>query len=417
MPAPTKIYYGQIASGQWLDWVQVVNVSNEDSNVMAIARNEKGETVWSEEKILKQFQAWVVPVEPASVKQELSLVVSSDKGIVGERHCHLGTEVLAFPGAAPEFRSVGRRLFYPEIVAGCGDYFRVFNISDQPALVSIVVRDINGKIAKQFGGNPIPPLGFWSFTDNETGNIQGTLEIVSTQVVVSERHLHYGELIKGVAVGQLAQVMDVTPLPMKIYFAQIAAGTWNDWVQVINHSDEQAKVTAVTRNDQGQTTWSTEKALEPYQGWIVPVDPVADQTDFSLTVSADKHIIGERHCHLEKQVLPFPGACPEMRTAGRRLFFPELVAGSYDFFRVLNITDQVSLVNVIARNTEGIIVNQVSYQIPPFGYLTVPDEATKNVQGTLEMLSTQIVVAERHLHYGQQYHPGVAIGQLGQVID
>ena len=417
MPAPTKIYYGQIASGQWLDWVQVVNVSNEDSNVMAIARNEKGETVWSGDKILKQFQAWVVPVEPASVKQELSLVVSSDKGIVGERHCHLGTEVLAFPGAAPEFRSVGRRLFYPEIVAGCGDYFRVFNISDQPALVSVVVRDINGKIVKQFGGNPIPPLGFWSFTDNETGNIQGTLEIVSTQVVVSERHLHYGELIKGVAVGQLAQVMDVTPLPMKIYFAQIAAGTWNDWVQVINHSDEQAKVTAVTRNDQGQTTWSTEKALEPYQGWIIPVDPVADQTDFSLTVSADKHIIGERHCHLEKQVLPFPGACPEMRTAGRRLFFPELVAGSYDFFRVLNITDQIALVNVIVRNTEGIIVRQASVQIPPFGYVTVPDEATANAQGTLEMLSTQIVVAERHLHYGQQYHPGVAIGQLGQVID
>jgi len=417
MPAPTKIYYGQIASGQWLDWVQVVNVSNEDSNVMAIARNEKGETVWSGEKILKQFQAWVVPVEPASVKQELSLVVSSDKGIVGERHCHLGTEVLAFPGAAPEFRSVGRRLFYPEIVAGCGDYFRVFNISDQPALVSVVVRDINGKIVKQFGGNPIPPLGFWSFTDNETGNIQGTLEIVSTQVVVSERHLHYGELIKGVAVGQLAQVMDVTPLPMKIYFAQIAAGTWNDWVQVINHSDEQAKVTAVTRNDQGQTTWSTEKALEPYQGWIIPVDPVADQTDFSLTVSADKHIIGERHCHLEKQVLPFPGACPEMRTAGRRLFFPELVAGSYDFLRVLNITDQIALVNVIVRNTEGIIVRQASVQIPPFGYVTVPDEATANAQGTLEMLSTQIVVAERHLHYGQQYHPGVAIGQLGQVID
>jgi hypothetical protein len=47
----------------------------------------------------------------------------------------------------------------------------------------------------------------------------------------------------------------------------------------------------------------------------------------------------------------------------------------------------------------------------------VPDEATANAQGTLEMLSTQIVVGERHLHYGQQYHPGVAIGQLGQVID
>jgi len=416
MPAPTKIYFGQIASGQWLDWVQVVNVSNEESNVIAIARNEKAETVWSGEKTLKPFQAWVIPVEPASVKQELSLVVSSNKSIVGERHCHLGTEVLAFPGAAPELKSAGRRLFYPEIVAGAGDFFRVLNISDQVALVNIIVRDINGKIVKQFG-NQIPPLGFWSFTDNETGNVQGTLELVSTQVIVSERHLHYGEMIKGVAVGQLAQVMDVGTIPTKIYFAQIAAGTWGDWVQVINHSDETAKVTAVTRNEKGEATWSIEKSLEPFQGWIIPVDPVASQTDFSLFVSADKHIIGERHCWLEKQMLPFPGACPEMRTAGRRLFFPELVAGSYDFFRVLNITDQISLVNVIARNTEGIIVNQVSYQIPPFGYLTVPDEATKNVQGTLEMLSTQIVVAERHLHYGQQYHPGVAIGQLGQIID
>ncbi|MDQ1327831.1 MAG: hypothetical protein QG641_1114 [Candidatus Poribacteria bacterium] len=416
MPAPTKIYFGQIASGQWLDWVQVVNVSNEESSIIAIARNEKGATVWSGEKTLKPFQAWVIPVEPASVQQELSLVVSSNKSIVGERHCHLGTEVLAFPGAAPELKSAGRRLFYPEIVAGAGDFFRVLNISDQVALVNILVRDIYGKIIKQFG-NQIPPLGFWSFTDNETGNVQGTLEIVSTQLIVSERHLHYGETLKGVAVGQLGQVMDVGTIPTKIYFAQIAAGTWGDWVQVINHSDEVAKVTAITRNEKGEATWSIEKSLEPFQGWIVPADPVANQTDFSLFVSADKHIIGERHCWLEKQMLPFPGACPEMRTAGRRLFFAELVAGSYDFFRVLNITDQISLVNIIARNTEGIIVNQVSYQIPPFGYLTVPDEATVNVQGTLEMLSTQIVVGERHLHYGQQYHPGVAIGQLGQIID
>jgi hypothetical protein len=416
MPAPTKIYFGQIASGQWLDWVQVVNVSNEESSTIAVARNEKGETVWSGEKTLKPFQAWVIPVEPASVKQELSLVVSSNKSVVGERHCHLGTEVLAFPGAAPELKSAGRRLFYPEIVAGAGDFFRILNISDQVALVNIIVRDINGKIVKQFG-NQLPPLGFWSFGDNETGNVQGTLEVVSTQLIVSERHLHYGGTLKGVALGQLGQVMDVGTIPTKIHFAQIAAGTWGDWVQVINHSDETAKVTAVTRNEKGEATWSTEKALEPFQGWIVPVDPVANQTDFSLFVSADKHIIGERHCWLDKQMLAFPGACPEMGTAGRRLFFPELVAGSYDFFRVLNITDQISLLNVIVRNSEGIIVNQVSYQIPPFGYLTVPDEATKNAQGNLEMLSTQIIVGERHLHYGQQYHPGVAIGQLGQIID
>jgi len=96
MPAPTKIYFGQIASQQWQDWVQVINVSNEDSQMMAIARNQKGETVWSGEKSLSPFQAWVVPVEPVSVNQELSLVVSSNKPLVGERHCHLGTEVFGF---------------------------------------------------------------------------------------------------------------------------------------------------------------------------------------------------------------------------------------------------------------------------------------------------------------------------------
>jgi hypothetical protein len=106
-----------------------------------------------------------------------------------------------------------------------------------------------------------------------------------------------------------------------------------------------------------------------------------------------------------------------MGTAGRRLFFPELIAGSYDFFRVQNITDQTALVNAIVRDTNGIITKQVSGQIPPFGFWTLRDEDTVNTQGTLEMLSTQTVVGERHLHYGQQYHPGVAIGQLGQVLE
>lgn len=416
MPAPTKIYFGQIASGPWADWVQVVNVSNDQSHVMAIARNENGETVWSGEKDLKPFQAWVVPVDPASEKQELSLTVSSDRGVVGERHCHLGTEVLAFPGAAPELRNMGRRLFYPEIVAGCADFFRIFNVSDQLAMVNVIVRDINGAVTKSFG-RQINPLCFWSFYDADVGNVQGTLEIISTQPVVSERHLHYGEAIKGVALGQLAQVMDVNPLPTKVHFGQIAPGAWGDWVQVINHSDERAKLTAIARTDQGQVVWSNETELNPYQGWVVPVDPVANQKDLSLTVSSSHHVVGERHCYYEKQMLALPGANAETRTAGRRLFYPELVAGSADHFRVLNITDQQVLINAIVRNVDGIIINQVNGQMPPFGYWTPMDDVTGNAQGTMEMLSTQMVVGERHLHYGQQYHPGVAIGQLGQVID
>ena len=60
MPAPTKIYFSQVASTVWKDWVQVVNVDYEESTVLAVARNEKGETVWSGEKLLAPFQAWSI---------------------------------------------------------------------------------------------------------------------------------------------------------------------------------------------------------------------------------------------------------------------------------------------------------------------------------------------------------------------
>jgi hypothetical protein len=417
MPAPTKIYFSQVASSVWKDWVQVVNVDYEESKVLAVARNEKGETVWSGEKQLGPFQAWSIPVEPVSEKQELALTVSSDKGIVGERHCHLETQVLAFPGAAPEMKDVGRRLFFPEIRPKTAEWFRILNLGSSPALVNIIVRDTNGVPVKQFSANPINPLCFASFADETVVDVYGTMEMISTQTILSERHLHYGEDIKGVAVGQLGQPLDVSPIPVKIHFAQIAAGAWGDWVKVINVGNEEAKLLAVARDENGQTVWTNEKSLRSFSDWVVPVDPVAAKQDLSLTIMSDKQVVGERHCHLQTEVLPFPGAAPEMGTAGRRLFFPELIAGSYDFFRVQNITDQTALVNAIVRDTNGIITKQVSGQIPPFGFWTLRDEDTVNTQGTLEMLSTQTVVGERHLHYGQQYHPGVAIGQLGQVLE
>lgn len=415
MPAPTKIYFGQIASKQWQDWVQVINVSNEDSQMMAVARNEKGQTIWSGEKSLRPFQAWVVPVEPVSVNQELSLVVSSNKPLVGERHCHLGTEVLAFPGAAPELRSVGRRLFFPELSGPCRDWFRIFNVSEQTALVNVIARDLEGAIIHQFP-RQITPLGFASFADSMVGNIYGSLEVISTQPIVSERHLHYAEVIKGVAVGQLGQVLDA-PTPTTIYFPQIAAGVWRDWVKIVNVSQEEAKLTALARNDAGQAVWSSENTLRPFQTWIAPVDPITNQKDVSLTISSNKQVSGERHCHLETMILAFPGACPEMKTAGRRLFFPEIAAGSYDFFRFLNITDQTAMVNSIIRDTDGIIKMQFSFQIQPFGFATARDEDLVDLQGTLEILSTQTLVGERHLVYGPRSYKGVTVGQLGQVLD
>jgi hypothetical protein len=415
MPAPTKIYFGQIASQQWQDWVQVINVSNEDSQMMAVARDEKGQTVWSGEKSLRPFQAWVVPIDSASPNQELSLVVSSNKPLIGERHCHLGTQVLAFPGAAPELRSVGRRLFFPELSGPCQDWFRIFNISEQTALVNVISRDLEGVIVKQFG-TQIASLGFIHFSDEMTGNVYGSLEVISTQPVVSERHLHYGEVIKGVAVGQLGQVLDA-PTPTTLYFPQIAAGVWLDWVKIVNVSQEDAKLTALASDEAGKAVWSSENTLRPFQTWVVPVDPITNQKDVSLTVSSNKPISGERHCHLDTMILAFPGACSEMKTAGRRLFFPEIAAGSYDFFRFLNITDQTAMVNPIIRDTDGVIKAQFSFQIQPYGYATAADENLVDLQGTLEILSTQALVGERHLVYAPSSYKGVTIGQFGQVLD
>lgn len=416
MPAPSKIYFGQIASGVWNDWVQVINVTNENAKLLAVARDVNGRTVWSSEKTLGPFQGWTIPIEPVSVQRELSLVVSSDKGIVGERHCHLGTEVLAFPGAAPELGTAGRRLFFPELSGACTDWFRVFNIDNQRALINVIVRDTYGNTFKQFSGQ-IDPLCFWSFADELVGKVTGSLEMLSTQMIVVERHLHYGEVIKGVAVGQLGQVLDVSPVPTKLYFAQIAAGQWRDWVKIVNVSGESARLISTARDESGNTVWSNEKSLNPYQDWVVPIDPIATQKDLSLTVSSDKHIVGERHCHLRTEVLPFPGAAPETKTAGRRLFFPELVTGSYDFFRILNITDQVAMVNAIVRKVDGSVIKQLSGQIKPFGFWTIRDADTVNVQGTMEIISTQTIVGERHLHYGGGSHAGSAVGQLGQVLD
>ena len=147
MPAPTKIYFPQIAVG-WEDWVQIVNVSNEPANVIAIARNLQGQTVWSQDARLNPFQAWTAAADTVTVPA--SMVVSSDKPIVGERHCHSKTEVFDFPGAAPEQMTVGRRLFFPEIYSGGSDWFQILNVGEQPANINVIVRTRDGRIHRQF---------------------------------------------------------------------------------------------------------------------------------------------------------------------------------------------------------------------------------------------------------------------------
>jgi len=203
MPVGNKVYFGQIAAGVWADWVKVVNINIQPASVQAIVRNNLGQTVWNANSSLQPFQAWIIPVDAAFPQDNVSLTVESNGPIVGERHCHLGTEVLAFPGASPEAKTVGTRLFFPETVYGCNDNFRLFNITEYYALATVISRDINGFTVKRFT-NQIAPYGFWVFLDTDIGNVQGTLEIFSTQPVVGERHLHYGN---GVAVGQLGQVL------------------------------------------------------------------------------------------------------------------------------------------------------------------------------------------------------------------
>ena len=73
---------------------------------------------------------------------------------------------------------------------------------------------------------------------------------MSTQPIVGERHLHYHKGHKGSAAGQLGQVLDKHT--HKLFFPELSE-YWNDWVQIVNVSNERAKATAVARNQKGKT--------------------------------------------------------------------------------------------------------------------------------------------------------------------
>jgi hypothetical protein len=115
--------------------------------------------------------------------------------------------MLDFPGASVFGKTVGRRLFFAELVAGAVDWFRFFNVGEADAHVSFVVRQVtNARVVVQ-RSQVIKPFGWWELGDkNMGGAVQGTVEVVSTQPLVGERHLHY----KGgqIAVGQLGQVLE-----------------------------------------------------------------------------------------------------------------------------------------------------------------------------------------------------------------
>lgn len=416
MPAPTKIYFTQIAAGQWADWVEVVNVGKQQARITAIARDENGGARWSTEKTIMPFQCWVVPAQGQADKQgDVSLEITSDQPVLGERHCHSGTQVLDFPGAAVELDSGGTRLFFSEVASHIGDWIRFLNVGETDAVINVVARDRNtGRVVQQLSGRA-RPKGFWTLTDQQISAVTGTMEAVSTQPVVGERHSHYqgGKS----AVGQLGQVLEgrMGP-PTRIYFPQVAMGGWFDWIIVTNVGKQQATLTAIARDQNGGTIWTGEKTVSPYQCWVVPADGVADKKgDVSLEVRSPQPLVGERHCHSGSQVLSFPGAALELGTVGTRLFYPELYSGAYDWIRFMNVGEADALITVVARDRNSAsVMKQISGRARPNGFWTVADHQIKSVTGSLEVISTQQIVGERHMHY---QGGKTAISQLGQVIE
>jgi hypothetical protein len=113
--------------------------------------------------------------------------------------------------------------------------------------------------------------------------------------------------------------------------------------------------------------------------------------------------------------MAFPGASAEGGTVGQRLFFPELYSGGYDWLRIVNVGEVEALINVIARDNDGRIIRQLSGRARPHGFWIISDSNLGQVNGTLEIQSTQPIFGERQLDYRKAGKGSV--GQLGQVID
>ena len=201
MPART-LFFAELGP-IWNDWIQVVNVGNAPARVTCLAKNGEARAIWSQEHTVAPFAGWMPTVQEITVSA--SLTITADQPIVAERHMHRGTEVLDFAGASAEAKTVGKRLFFPELVPGAQDWFRILNVGEADAHVAITIRNAQGAVARQ-RSRTIGTFRWWDVNENEMGNVKGTVELISTQPVVAERHLHYqgGK----VAVGQLGQCLD-----------------------------------------------------------------------------------------------------------------------------------------------------------------------------------------------------------------
>ena len=61
------------------------------------------------------------------------------------------------------------------------------------------------------------------------------------------------------------------------------------------------------------------------------------------------------------------------------------------------------------------VTNQRRGTVKPFHCWDFDDNTLKNIVGTVEVISTQPVIAERHMHY-QSGHKGAVVGAYGVVI-
>lgn len=407
MAGATTLYFPEVGP-EWQDWVQVINVGTERTRVTAIARHAgNGQPTWSEEKTINPFECWTPNVE--EIKENSSMQFSADQPIVAERHMHEGTKVLDFIGAAAEYETVGQRLFFPELVSGAHDWFRVLNVGEADAHVNISVRNRNGDVLRQ-RHHAIRPLCCWDLNEGVMGNVTGTVEMQSSQPIVAERHLHYqgGKT----CIGQFGQL--ISDAPRTLFFPEVGPA-WEDWVVIVNVGTEPAKITMVARkDDNAQSSWTkTHSPLGPFECWTPNMEDINVKS--SVEVRSDQPIVAERHMHSGTAIIDLPGASAEGGHVGIRLFFPEVASGARDWFRFLNVGEADAFVNIIVRNRHGDIHRQLHRQIKPFCCADVDEGAMGQVRGTVEVQSTQPIIGERHLHY-QTGHKGAVVGEYGVVI-
>ena len=314
MPGATTLYFPEVGP-EWQDWVQVTNVGTEDTRVTGIARHAgNGQPTWSADKTISSFESWIPPVD--EIKTNSSMQFTADQPIVAERHMHKDTNVLDFIGAAPEYGTVGQRLFFPELVSGAHDWFRVLNVGEADAHVNITVRNRNGDVLRQ-RHHVIEPLCCWDLNEGVMGNVTGTVEMQSSQPIVGERHLHYqgGKT----SVGQFGQM--ISDAPRTLYFPEVGPA-WEDWVVIVNVGREDAEVTMVARkDDDAKSTWTKKRdRLRPFECWTPPMDDITVKS--SVEVRSNQPVVAERHMQKWDSHYRFTGCVGGGRTGGNPTLFP-----------------------------------------------------------------------------------------------